>query len=285
MNVYITFSGAPYAETTRQIVEHAPTLGADDVRVYDDAWLIRQDFYRQNAWLWAHPHKRGFGWYAWKPFIIWHALSTLHRGDMVLYVDADTVPIAPFGMLFDHCAAHGGIMLFASENHLQFEWCKRDCYLTMGQPTDYRAPAGVARFMVFQQGPWKVTQFLMEWLTYCVNPTTTTFDPSRLGAEVPGFIEHRTEQAIMSNLAHKYDIALHREACQSGNGAARDWDLYPQLFLQHDNDDHVTAPVHGSAFANIGSPDCLCVETVQGDRFFTPHVNCPLHGRTACRSI
>jgi hypothetical protein len=154
----------------------------------------------------------------------------------------------------------------------------------MGQTIDYGAPAGVARFALFQKGPWKVTQFLMEWLTYCVNPTTTTFDRSVLGAEVPGFIEHRTEQAIMSNLAHKYHIELHREACQSGNGSSRDRHLYQQLFVQHDDDvEHVTAPVQGSAFANIDSTDCLCVETIQGDRFLTHHLDCPVHGRVSTK--
>jgi len=54
--------------------------------------------YVLNRWLWDHPHKRGFGWYAWKPYIIWHALSNLQAGDVVLYVDADTVPIAPYGI-------------------------------------------------------------------------------------------------------------------------------------------------------------------------------------------
>src|SRR5678815_6014385 len=85
MKVYITFSGAPYAETTRQIVERGREFGADDVQVYDDRWLLEQDFYRMNQWLWDHPHKRGFGWYAWKPFIIWDALSKLNAGDVVLY--------------------------------------------------------------------------------------------------------------------------------------------------------------------------------------------------------
>ena len=202
MKVLITFSGAPYEATTRQIVNCGVAYGADDVRVYDDRWLLGQPFYEQNRWLWDHPHKRGFGWYAWKPYIIWHALSTLSDGDVVLYLDADTVPIAWFGMLFEQCVKDGGIMLFASEAHRQIEWCKRDCYEVMGQDVAFPyAQAGVARFMLFQRGPWRTSQFLAEWLTYCVNPLANTFDKSCYGAEHPEFIEHRAEQAIMTNLA------------------------------------------------------------------------------------
>lgn len=252
--VYLTFSGAAYDETTMLIVMDGTRFGADEVRVYDDTWLLAQPFSQQNRWLWDHPHKRGFGWYAWKPYVIWHALSTLQDGDVVLYTDADCYPITLFGMLFDVCKAEGGVMLFASENHTQAQYCKRDCYVVMGQDEDRRldVPAGVARFMLFEKGPWKATQFLMEWLTYCVNPLATTFDPSVLGVERAAFVEHRAEQAIMTNLAHKYGIPLHREADEAGKGVLRDWARYGQLFSQVNADiAHVTSPARGSRYFNI----------------------------------
>jgi hypothetical protein len=253
MRTLVTFSGAPYDATTRQIVQRAPALGADAVIVYDDRWLVTHPFFVVNRWLWDHPHKRGFGWYAWKPLVILQTLAQLHDGDTVLYVDADTVPIAPFGVLFDLCAQQGGVLLFASEGHRQVEWCKRDCYVVMGQddPRYYDVPAGVARFAVFQKGSWLATQLLSEWLAYAVHPLATTFDPSVLRPELPGFIEHRAEQAILTNLAHKYGVTLHREACAAGNGSRRDRDCYGQLFEQINADvEHVSSPPLGSAYAN-----------------------------------
>lgn len=255
MRVLITFSGAPYEATTKLIVERGPLFGADDVRVYDDQWILKQDFYRQNMWLWEHPHKRGFGWYAWKPFIIWHALSTLNAGDVVLYIDADTVPIASLAPLYETCESDGGIMLFASEGHRQDAWCKRDCFVVMGQDDelDWDQQAGVARFMLFQKGPWRTTQFLMEWLTYCVNPLANTFDASLYGVDSGHFIEHRAEQAIMTNLAHKYGLNLYREACEAGNGSGRDRAIYGQLFQQiNPMEARVTVAAEGSAYFNIG---------------------------------
>lgn len=254
--ILITFSGAPYDETTKPIVEDGVKFGADEVWVYDDKWLLEQEFYFQNQWLWEHPHKRGFGWYAWKPFIIWHALQRLQDGDIVLFIDADCVPIADFSILYDICEMDGGMMFFAAETHRHYKWCKRDCYVTMGQddPKYYDVQAGVARFMLFQKGKWRATQFLMEWLTYCVNPRSTTFDPSVIKEELPGFIEHRTEQAIMTNLAHKYGQNLYREACDAGNGTNRNWELYGQLFQQtNPHKEKVTAEPVGSKYFNIES--------------------------------
>lgn len=259
--IYITFGGRPYDPSTKRIVEDGVKFGADEVWVYDDAWLITQPFYQQNKWLWDHPHKRGFGWYAWKPFIIYHALQRLNDGDIVLYTDADCYPISNFSVLFDQCDKDGGIMLFSAISHRHFIWCKRDCYIVMGQdhPKYYDVQAGVARFMLFQKGKWKATQFLMEWLTYCVNPLATTFDKSTLSTEPIGFKEHRTEQAIMTNLAHKYGIKLYREADQCGEPGyctpeqtKLDRDLYPQLFRQ---DNPLDAKYGGYKFtsAPIGS--------------------------------
>ncbi len=253
--IYITFGGEIYDPTTKVIVDDGKNLGADDVWVYDDKWMMEQPFYTQNKWLWEHPHKRGFGWYAWKPFIIWDALSRLQDGDIVMFTDADCVPIRNFGVLYDICAKDGGIMLFAAETHRHYKWCKRDCFVTMGQDEEkyYDVQAGVARFMLFQKGHWRTTQFLMEWITYCVNPKSTTFDPSTIKEEMEGFIEHRTEQAIMTNLAHKYGLYLYREACDAGHPFDRDKHLYPTLFNQiNPYKEKVTASVNnGSRYRNV----------------------------------
>lgn len=255
--VYITFGGSAYDDTVERTVKDAPGFGVDDVWVYDDRWLKEQEFYKLNIWLWRHRGVknenggRGFGWFAWKPFIILNALSRVQDGDIILFTDGDTYPVHDLTVLFDTCAKLGGVMLFAANGWLNNQWCKKDCYVVMAQDEErYRnCQAGVARFMLFQKGPWHVQQFLMEWLAYCLNPRATTFDPSVLGAEYKGFEEHRTEQAIMTLLAHKYGHKLFREACQFGAGFPEDKDLYPTLFKQESSSQ--ARLLHGSRFANI----------------------------------
>jgi hypothetical protein len=124
---------------------------------------------------------------------------------------------------------------------------------------------------------WFERQFLAEWLTYATNRYTTTFDASRylltgdpIGLQVPRgtgwaapqdhheFEEHRTEQAIMTLLCHKYAqfspeaYTLHREADQSGEEAhfyATQPGNYRQLFEQTWlGSNH---PVTGSKFRRI----------------------------------
>lgn len=296
-NWLITMGGARYDATTKDLVERGPELGADRVLVYDDVWVRAHGFYRANRWLWEHPGqrfpngtygRRGFGWYAWKALLMLDALDHYAQpGDVVLYVDGDSRPVANFSCIYE-IARRDGAMFFASQGHKQRSWCTNDCYLAMGLGCDsdkalaaerlagregtpeaivrryYDAPAGVARFFAVHKGPWLPRQLLMEWLAYAVNPMTTTFDPSELASkshpdwpddwrEHHGFEEHRTEQAIMTNLCLKHGFKLWREADDSGEGWADDRDVYGQLFEQVRMGDGSAAG--GSRFCNVPMPE------------------------------
>ncbi len=244
MRYLITFSGSDYDATTERIV-NGPH-GADEVYVYDDVWLAKQPFkhLRGNRWLWEHPVQRCHGYCAWKPFIILHALERCKPGDVVLYTDADAPPIASLAPIFE-IAERDGMWLSASQGHSQRKWCKRAAYLVMGHFMPLEEQAGCARFCAFRAGEWHEKQFLYEWLTYSVNRFANSKDPSCLmpadhdGCEYPNelyeFQEHRDEQAILTNLAHKYQIKLHREADQTGEDVTWrhvDRELYGQLFEQ-----------------------------------------------------
>ena len=253
----ITFSGDKYHDQTRRTVEDASKFGVDKVLVYDDYWLThcRPDFVEQNKWAWQHPKTRGFGWFIWKPFIILDALNRVKDGDIVLYVDGDTYPIADLSALYDICEKQGGIMLFAASGWPQVYWCKRDCYIIMGQDTpEYtglQAPAGSAQFMLFQKGPAHPRQFLEEWLKYVCMEKANTFDPSKLAPEYPVFREHRCEQAILTNLALKYHHKLWREACAYGNDHPEDKEVYGQLFVQYGPHTYGDTRGAGSCFRNV----------------------------------
>jgi hypothetical protein len=276
MRTLITFSGERYHDTTACIVGDGPKLGADRVLVYDDVWLAEHPFRKVNDWLFQHPGdkngKRGADcWYAFKPLVILDALDHAAPGDVVLYLDADTVPVADFSVIYEIAARDGG-MFFKSQTHSQHRWCTRQCLFVMGQ--DERryqfADAGCARFLAVRKGDWRARQLVMEWLTYAVNPYATTFDPPRSMTgratlsdysgsggtwinmtldEHDEFEEHRTEQAILTNLCHKHGFKLWREADQSGEESPDDRDVYGRLFTQIQQGSCQNGP--GSRFRNV----------------------------------
>ncbi len=79
----------------------------------------------------------------------------------------------------------------------------------------------------------KVTaeDFLGQWEHFCCIPGLTTRDPSK-NPEFTGFEENRGDQSILSALAHKYNLPLHREADGFGENSQLDRDLYGQIFEQ-----------------------------------------------------
>ena len=253
--LWITFGGEAFDSSTQLIVERGLKFGADEIWVYDDIWLLNHPFWDLNKWLWEHPEKHRLGWLAWKPLIILDAMDKIQDGDIIMYTDADSIPIADVSKLYEICSREH-MMLFEN-GRPQREWCKRDCYLVMAQDEEryHNEVAGVARFALFQKGYWRPQQFLMEWLTYAVNPVANAKTPSKLGPELPGFIEHRDEQAIMSLLAYRYGCRLYREADDASDGRSKDKDLYPTLFHQINPRGRVemetTAEIKGSRFRNV----------------------------------
>ena len=271
--VLITFGGSAYDATTEKTVDRAPRMGADEVRVYDDRWLMGADFFRSPEFQYLYTHKglgnpnggRGFGWFAWKPYILLHTLARLDDGDIVMFLDGDTYPIHDFGVLFEECARIGGHMAFMATAKTgalcNRQWCKRDCFIVMDcdEPKYWHGPHAVARFMLFQKGAPGIAEFLEEWQAYCLDPQAQTFERSTLGPELQGlpnvdgpngaFREHRTEQAIYTNLCIKYGRRLYREACGFGKHCPQDWDLYPQLFEQEWTNGRKS--LDGSRFRNI----------------------------------
>lgn len=271
--ILITFSGDRYHDTTKKIIEDGPRLGASEVRVYDDVWLKekRPEFCAATKWAFDHPKVRGVNWFCFKPFVVLDALNRCDDGDIILFVDADTWPISDMSPIFD-IAEKDGMALFAACGHLQRHWSKRDAQILMGMDDDkWRdKQAGVARFMAFKKGcvvngsfplfgmtdVYLYTNefFVDDWLRYTCDERANTFDPSVLAPEYPDLKEGRAEQAVLTNLAHKYNIPLHREADQWGNAFVNDFpnDTYSQIFESTGVYSYAPGPRKpGSAFRNV----------------------------------
>ena len=275
-NILITFAGRAYDPRVARTVQDAPGFGAEEVLVYDDRFIIEnvdahgRSFRSVNTWLWETKRKFGFGWCSWKPYVIMHALSRCNNGDVVFYVDADCVPIADLTPVFNQ-ARNLGIVLFDAQGWTNERVVRRDCFIAMGQdePRYHQGKHACGRFSAFCKGDYLSQQLLMEWLTYSVNPLCQQWGDyqSQYGKDLADFTknlshpdggEHRTEQAVLSLLAAKYDIQLHREACQFGWPIDREYcaahnivaDLYPQLFHQEYCQGDRT-DLSGSRFRNV----------------------------------
>lgn len=259
--VLCVFSGAAYNPTTKLIVERAPQMGVDEVLIYDERDLVKSGFRQVNSWLFEAKsqiqnqgpwYQHGHGWCSWKSHVIQSAWDRMNDGDICMYLDADCVPLAPFGQLFDCCVREGGVMLF-EEQASNLRFTKAGCRLVMGLPEE-EGPHACGRFSLWQKGSFIARQMLNEWWAFSIHRECQLWDASRLCADPPEYYRHSTEQSVLSNLAIKYSIPLHRAPDAGGfpvQPGAKDAELYPaQLFEQvwcaGDRND-----LSGSSYRNI----------------------------------
>jgi hypothetical protein len=220
VNIYATFSGAAYHNTTQRIVEDAPRFGADAVWVFDDHWLehCRPGYWEKVRYFRERPDRRGVDFFCFKPFVVLDAFRRLNDGDVLLFTDADTFPVADLSPLHDLCK-RDGVVLFNARGCVNRVWTKRDCFILMGadEPRYHESWQAVGRFMLFRKGgSFPCEAFLGQWLGFTANPLINTFDPSVIAPDYPELRQSRCEQSVLTNLAVRYGVKLYREACEYG---------------------------------------------------------------------
>lgn len=263
--IYITFGGQAYDHITERVAASAHTFGVDELRVYDDRWLMQTEFYRRNRWLWEWRERWGFGWNCWKAYIVFYTMAETGSSSMyentgrtsedcvVLYVDGDTYPIADLSPIFAF-AERDGACLFESQGNPNRRFTRRDCFAAMGcdEPRYYDARHACGRFSSWHSTNERALDALSEWDDFLVDPRCQGWHGSDTG-DFSEFHRHSGDQSILTILAEKYGFPLHREACQYGwppsPGHGQPDDTYPQLFIQ----DGSRGPdqLQGSRFAGV----------------------------------
>jgi hypothetical protein len=245
--ILITFGGKAYDEQVRRQRQFCE-IHEIEHRVFDDAWLMTTPFYSLNRWIFDREPQHGFGFCSWKPFIIEYALHCFcTTGDVVLYLDGDTYPVADLSFLYDYTAREG-MMLFEEQGCLNRQWTKADCFFAMGcfdegstiPNSNYlNASQACGRFSLYRAGDYRVQQFLHEWQTYSLNPACTFHEKSTVLRPLDDqtLYKNSCEQSVLGNLAVKYRIPTHRTPDQNGfpvhdEGRYKPEDSYPQLFCQ-----------------------------------------------------
>jgi hypothetical protein len=257
-NIYITFGGSAYDSTTQLIVERAKDFGADEFRVYDDRWLIDTAFFRVNHWIFDREPRMGFGWCCWKPYLFLHQWLRIPNASVadnddtvILYTDADTYPISDLRPLFDR-ARKEGVMLFEEQGCINGMWTRSDCWDAMGMVPQPETQHACGRFQLFRAGWPLFTSFMRAWQRYSLEPECQFHEGSQRLEDAPNFMRHSAEQSVLSLLALKYSIPLHRTPDQNGWPVAEgkeDW--YPQIFVQEGTRGDVR-DFSGSRFRNVG---------------------------------
>ncbi|NQW48613.1 MAG: hypothetical protein HQ464_12705 [Planctomycetes bacterium] len=171
------------------------------------------------------PGSRGFGYWAWKPQIILQAFRSANQGDVVIYCDAGC-HLNPGGQqrLDEYCcmarASKSGILAFQNkpwlgrpeENDLVLPdraWTKGDVvdYFGVRDRPDVTDTGTIGAGIIVFKACHQSRTLLEEWLRVFETDFSLVDDTPSRSPNLPGFREHRHDQAVFSILCKLNDVA------------------------------------------------------------------------------
>jgi hypothetical protein len=228
----LSFATPAFYRSQSRLSVSARSHGIDEVFEYRQKDIKRTPFYCQNRRILNQ--RRGAGYWLWKPYFLIETLKRVPNDSIIVYSDAAIEIVGDLDPLFPICEQTGGIVLFSNAGHLNRTWTKRDCFVLMGHDTeDYWNGQNIqASFHL-----WKRTErnfaFLQQWLSYCRDARILTDIPNECGSDnLPGFIEHRWDQSVLSVLAISWGLEIYRDPSQWGNHDKLEEFREPGEFLQ-----------------------------------------------------
>jgi hypothetical protein len=94
-------------------------------------------------------------------------------------------------------------------NNKNGQYTKRDCFILMDCDEDDYLKSNQLEvgFMVWKDCE-QSRRIVNEWMSYCLDPRIIKNDPSTLGEEPDGFVSHRNDQSILTNLAIREGLTV-----------------------------------------------------------------------------
>tara|TARA_R110000751_G_scaffold10721_2_gene38779 strand:- start:1936 stop:2601 length:666 start_codon:yes stop_codon:yes gene_type:complete len=167
--------------------------------------LVQSNFYKEHISILSQ--KKGAGYCLWKPLIILNLLNSINDNDCILYMDSEDIFInTPDQELDDYMTKND--ILITSGSYKQSDYTKRDCFHFMDCDTEeYHSAFQIECGIICVKKTEKSIKLVQEWLYYACNENIITDAENICGKKnLHGFIDHRYDQSILTNLVVKYKI-------------------------------------------------------------------------------
>jgi hypothetical protein len=229
MNYLVTFADSRLARSLSRIAAEASSLAFFDyVLPFDEGDLSSEFYHKFRDRLVAG--SRGFGYWCWKPEVIKMAINKMSAGDCLLYVDSgcrlNSRGIERLRFYFDMLkASESGVLAFQAKpptidisplnydgrtlmDQRNYRWTKGDLFDFFGvrnDPTFTHSQAIGAGIILFKKGN-KAIELIDEWSAAIDFSFALIDDSPSVSPNLPGFIEHRHDQALFSILCLKHMV-------------------------------------------------------------------------------
>ncbi len=162
-------------------------------------WNMHKTFIENN--------KRGYGYWIWKPYLIYKTMQTMNDGDILLYLDCD-IKIEPSEKqyLLDCINAVKKDKIIGTFTKIEKDWTKMDLIhkLNMNKEEYLNSPqhqSGIILFLVCNE----TRKLVSEWYRLCCDYHNVN-DSKSIHPNIQTFREHRHDQSIFSLLTKRDNL-------------------------------------------------------------------------------
>ncbi len=197
-------------------------------------WKSYGDYLRANP--------RGFGYWLWKPYLVWHTLQMMEYDDILIYADAGcTLNLHGIPRLLAYIrrvqTSELGILTFQTL-HKEKTFCKHDLlqFLEMDTPEVHDSGNIIASTFVIRKCSHTI-QIVTEWLNLATSNDFHFIDDSISTecTEYPEFQDHRHDQSIFSLLCKKYGTEYLNDETFHDFSKPEEWLNFPLLVTRLKN--------------------------------------------------
>ena len=184
------------------------------INIHNEKTLVQKypEFWQAHGeWIKINP--RGFGYWIWKPWLIYKTLESLDKNDILLYIDAGCQLNAnAYNRLQEYLGMANKYYACCFElGFLDRHWCKSDTIShILGPDTHIKNPNQIMATCMFLKATQNNITFAKTWYETCTrdNYVYVNDQPNSIPNDID-FQEHRHDQAIFSLLVKKHNIGIH----------------------------------------------------------------------------
>lgn len=200
-----SFADSRYKKSSERLKGQAEDFNLfHGIFIYDERSLGTDFVETMKDHMW--PGSRGYGYWVWKPYIILETLKNIQDGDVLVYVDTgyhlNSHALVKFVDYWKEVKANSSGFLLPRLYNGEKKWTKGDLldYFHVRDDSNIIDTPQYEAGLVFIRKSPKTVSIIRTWLnTFYVNFQLADDTPSS-SENLPGFIEHRHDQSILSIL-------------------------------------------------------------------------------------
>lgn len=200
----ITFGagGENYLNAAQRLINQSEDFASIDARKAYSEKDLPQEYYDLFSGI------AGYGFYSWKPYLIYAELLKLEPNDILVYVDAGCELNKAGIQRFDDYLSYtskNDMFLFELQHPNRY-WTKNHPKL-LGYPEHYFRNQLVAT-VVFVKNNEHSRKFIKSWLDLCAYENGLLLkNPEENEPQIKGFAKHRQDQSCLSVCAYLNNVA------------------------------------------------------------------------------